>query len=101
MEMEMEDPETFCGMSEMFYDSLIPTMEKFNILFELEDSYKDQGPIMKIAARLLHEVDEVFINCALEFLNGEDMDIAINEWMKLKAISKLELVKIIHRRNYR
>ncbi len=99
--MEMQDSESFCGMSENFYDSLIPTMEKFNILFELEDAYEDQGPIIKIAARLLHEVDEVYINSALEFLSGEDVDRAIKEWMKLKAISKLELVKTIHRKSYR
>lgn len=98
--MEMQDPENFCGMSEMFHEILSPIMEKFDILFELEDAYEDYGPILKIAGRLLHEVDEIFKSCAHEFFEDEDLDMAINEWMKLRAITKLNLIKAIHRKTY-
>jgi hypothetical protein len=91
--MEMQEPENFGGMTEMFNESLEPIVEKFAIITELANAYVSHDLITKMVVNLLLELDEIFISCALEHLEGEDMREVLEEWDNLDPIAKLDLIK--------
>lgn len=91
--MEMQHNDKFCGMAEKFSYSLTPIVEHFNKLEQLVDAQEDTAKINRIATILLIKFDELYLSCALEFLEEEDMKEAYEEWKSLDANDKLDMIR--------
>lgn len=98
--MENLEPKNFCGMAAEFNEAVMPLIDKFDILVVLAESYEDLEPINEIATSLLDELDVIFNDCAVTFLEPEDIFEAIDTWRKLNPNAKLNLIKYIHSRLY-